>query len=149
MNGRGRAARIGCSGWNYDSWKQPVYGGAPASRWLQLYAEIFDTVEVNATFYRLPTRKAVAVAGNILGEDRPYTPVPYFWTNQFDARIHVHGTLSADAEVSVVEGDPAEGRFVAEYRRGGAVTGVLGWNMPKQARLRRRDIAGVVLAGSA
>jgi uncharacterized protein YecE (DUF72 family) len=59
LNGRGRAARIGCSGWNYDSWKQPVYGGAPASRWLQLYAEIFDTVEVNATFYRLPTEKAV------------------------------------------------------------------------------------------
>jgi NADPH-dependent 2,4-dienoyl-CoA reductase/sulfur reductase-like enzyme len=81
------------------------------------------------------TEQAVAVAGNILGEDRPYTPVPYFWTNQFDARIHVHGTLSADAEVSIVEGDPREGRFVAQYRRGGDVTGVLGWNMPKQARL--------------
>jgi NADPH-dependent 2,4-dienoyl-CoA reductase/sulfur reductase-like enzyme len=93
------------------------------------------------------TEQAVAVAGNILGEDRPYTPVPYFWTHQFDARIHVHGTLSADAEVSVVEGDPGEGRFVAQYRRGGAVTGVLGWNMPKQARLRRQDIAGAVLAG--
>jgi NADPH-dependent 2,4-dienoyl-CoA reductase/sulfur reductase-like enzyme len=95
------------------------------------------------------TEQAVAVAGNILGEDRPYTPVPYFWTNQFDARIHVHGTLSADAEVSIVEGDPREGRFVAQYGRGGEVTGVLGWNMPKQARLRRRDIAGDVLAGRA
>ena len=52
--------RIGCSGWNYDSWKQPVYRGAPARRWLELYAERFDTVEVNATFYRLPTTKAVA-----------------------------------------------------------------------------------------
>ena len=52
--------RIGCSGWNYRSWKEPVYGGAPARRWLELYAERFDTVEVNATFYRLPTRKAVA-----------------------------------------------------------------------------------------
>src|SRR4051794_27343499 len=63
------------------------------------------------------TEQAVAVAGNILGEDRPYTPVPYFWTHQFDARVHVHGTLSADAEVSIVEGDPREGRFVAQYRR--------------------------------
>jgi uncharacterized protein YecE (DUF72 family) len=51
--------RIGCSGWNYDSWKQPVYGGAPVRRWLELYAQRFDTVEVNATFYRLPTVKAV------------------------------------------------------------------------------------------
>ncbi|EOD69698.1 NAD(P)/FAD-dependent oxidoreductase [Amycolatopsis vancoresmycina] len=81
------------------------------------------------------TEQAVAVAGNILGDDRPYTPVPYFWTHQFDTRIHVHGTLSAAAEVSVVEGDPREGRFVAEYREGGRVTGVLGWNMPKQARV--------------
>jgi uncharacterized protein YecE (DUF72 family) len=52
--------RIGCSGWNYRHWRERVYGGAPARRWLELYAERFDTVEVNATFYRLPTRKAVA-----------------------------------------------------------------------------------------
>ena len=52
--------RIGCSGWNYRDWKGAVYGGAPARRWLELYAERFDTVEVNATFYRLPTTKAVA-----------------------------------------------------------------------------------------
>jgi uncharacterized protein YecE (DUF72 family) len=52
--------RIGCSGWNYRHWREPVYRGAPASRWLRLYAERFDTVEVNATFYRLPTTKAVA-----------------------------------------------------------------------------------------
>jgi uncharacterized protein YecE (DUF72 family) len=52
-------ARVGCSGWNYASWKEPVYRGRPASHWLRLYAELFDTVEVNATFYRLPTRVAV------------------------------------------------------------------------------------------
>jgi uncharacterized protein YecE (DUF72 family) len=52
--------RVGCSGWNYRHWREPVYGGASASRWLTLYAERFDTVEVNATFYRLPTRRAVA-----------------------------------------------------------------------------------------
>ena len=52
------AVRIGCSGWNYKSWREPVYERAPASRWLELYAERFDTVEVNASFYRLPTRQA-------------------------------------------------------------------------------------------
>ena len=34
--------------------------GLPTGRWLERYAEVFDTVEVNATFYRLPTRKTVA-----------------------------------------------------------------------------------------
>ena len=33
--------------------------GCPQRRWLERYAEVFDTVEVNATFYRLPTRSAV------------------------------------------------------------------------------------------
>jgi uncharacterized protein YecE (DUF72 family) len=32
----------------------------PASRWLEHYAQFFDTVEVNATFYRLPRRSSVA-----------------------------------------------------------------------------------------
>jgi len=52
--------RIGCSGWNYEDWKGLVYpSGEPARRWLELYAQRFDTVEINATFYRLPERKIV------------------------------------------------------------------------------------------
>jgi uncharacterized protein YecE (DUF72 family) len=52
--------RIGCSGWNYASWRERVYPkGCPTSRWLEHYATLFDTVEVNATFYRLPRREAV------------------------------------------------------------------------------------------
>jgi uncharacterized protein YecE (DUF72 family) len=50
---------IGCSGWNYVDWRGPVYHDAPSRKWLELYAERFDTVEVNSTFYRLPARLAV------------------------------------------------------------------------------------------
>jgi len=53
--------RIGCSGWNYGHWRERVYPkGCPPSRWLRFYAGLFDTVEVNTTFYRLPRRDAVA-----------------------------------------------------------------------------------------
>ncbi len=56
-----RPVRIGCSGWNYKHWRELVYPkGLPARLWLEHYATLFDTVEVNATFYRLPTRSAVA-----------------------------------------------------------------------------------------
>jgi uncharacterized protein YecE (DUF72 family) len=58
--GRRRAIRIGCSGWNYASWKQVFYEGRPARAWLEHYAHHFDTVEVNNTFYRLPRRESVA-----------------------------------------------------------------------------------------
>jgi uncharacterized protein YecE (DUF72 family) len=54
------AVRIGCSGWNYAAWKRGFYGGLPARLWLEHYAQHFDTVEVNSTFYRLPALDAVA-----------------------------------------------------------------------------------------
>ena len=51
---------IGCSGWSYRDWRERFYPpGTPASRWLEHYATVFDTVELNATFYRLPTLAAV------------------------------------------------------------------------------------------
>ena len=56
-----KAVRIGCSGWSYQHWRGVVYpGGLAQRRWLEHYATLFDTVEVNATFYRLPRRDAVA-----------------------------------------------------------------------------------------
>jgi uncharacterized protein YecE (DUF72 family) len=55
-----RSIRIGCSGWNYASWKHEFYDGLPARAWLEHYAQHFDTVEVNNTFYRLPNKEAVA-----------------------------------------------------------------------------------------
>jgi len=52
--------RIGTSGWHYKHWCGPVYPKkCPSSRWFELYARLFDTVEVNNTFYRLPTEDAV------------------------------------------------------------------------------------------
>ena len=51
--------RIGCSGWVYASWRHGIYEGVPQARWLERYAELFDTVEVNATFYRLVKRSTV------------------------------------------------------------------------------------------
>ena len=47
--------RIGCSGWVYKHWRGIFYPeGLPQKRWFERYAEEFDTVEINASFYRLP-----------------------------------------------------------------------------------------------
>ncbi|MEN3185175.1 MAG: DUF72 domain-containing protein [Atribacterota bacterium] len=46
---------IGTSGWVYPHWKEVFYPAAVAQRnWLSFYARFFDTVEINASFYRLP-----------------------------------------------------------------------------------------------
>jgi uncharacterized protein YecE (DUF72 family) len=47
--------RIGTSGWSYDHWADVLYRpGLPAARRLARYVEVFDTVELNASFYRWP-----------------------------------------------------------------------------------------------
>jgi NADPH-dependent 2,4-dienoyl-CoA reductase/sulfur reductase-like enzyme len=86
------------------------------------------------------TEQADVVAANILGGDQRYRPVPYFWTDQFDAKIQVYGVPSPHAEVSVVEGKAADGRFVARYHEHGQAIAIVGWNMPKQARIRSREL---------
>ncbi|HET7788836.1 MAG TPA: DUF72 domain-containing protein [Myxococcales bacterium] len=51
---------LGTSGYVYSHWRKVFYPqGLPARRWLDHYARFFSTVELNATFYRLPTAAAV------------------------------------------------------------------------------------------
>lgn len=46
---------VGCSGWVYRHWKGGFYpAGLAQKRWFEHYASNFDTVEINASFYRLP-----------------------------------------------------------------------------------------------
>jgi uncharacterized protein YecE (DUF72 family) len=56
MTQRLGSLRVGCSGWQYRDWRGAVYpADLPAKQWFAWYAERFDTVELNSTFYRLPT----------------------------------------------------------------------------------------------
>ncbi len=45
--------RFGCSGWDYQEWIGPFYRNATESK-LRAYAKVFDTAEINSTFYRAP-----------------------------------------------------------------------------------------------
>jgi len=54
------SARVGCSGWVYRHWRGAVYpADLPQKRWFEHYASLLDTVEINNSFYRLPTEAAV------------------------------------------------------------------------------------------
>jgi uncharacterized protein YecE (DUF72 family) len=49
---------IGTSGWSYTHWKENFYPSKmPSYRWLNFYATVFSTVEVNTTFYHTPLSK--------------------------------------------------------------------------------------------
>jgi uncharacterized protein YecE (DUF72 family) len=72
---------IGTSGYNYPEWKGRFYPAAlPAAKMLPYYAERFPTVEINYTFYRMPTEKLVAGWA-------AHTPSPYKLTLKAPRRI--------------------------------------------------------------
>jgi 3-phenylpropionate/trans-cinnamate dioxygenase ferredoxin reductase component len=84
------------------------------------------------------TEQGMAVAGNLLGADRPFAPVPYFWTDQYDARIQAYGIFPADADITVLHGQTASRKFVAGYGQQGKMVGILGWNSPRELRKLRQ-----------
>ena len=52
---------VGTSGWHYDHWRGRFYpADLPKSKWLEFYARSFSTVELNNSFYHLPSEKAFA-----------------------------------------------------------------------------------------
>ena len=88
------------------------------------------------------SEQAITVAENLLGGQRTYTPVPYFWTDQYDTKITVHGLPSPTDQITVVEGGLAQRASSHEHRQGHTATALVGWNMPRQTvRQRRRIVA--------
>ncbi|MFJ3497058.1 NAD(P)/FAD-dependent oxidoreductase [Streptomyces sp. NPDC086091] len=79
------------------------------------------------------TESAVAVARNLLAGDgaRPFTVLPYFWTDQDDLKIQVFGEIRPADPAHVVDGDPAERRFTAVHVHDGRVRGAVAVNLPR------------------
>lgn len=56
----GGEVRVGAQGWNYEDWVGPFYPrGTRAADFLDLYARAFETVEVDSTFYAVPSAAAI------------------------------------------------------------------------------------------
>lgn len=70
----------------------------------------------------------------------PFTSVPYFWSDQYDAKIQFAGRASPGDEVRIVEGSVAERNLVAHYGRAGRLTAVLTVNKPAAFIRGRRAI---------
>jgi NADPH-dependent 2,4-dienoyl-CoA reductase/sulfur reductase-like enzyme len=75
------------------------------------------------------------------GDDAPpYGPVPYFWSDQHGVKIQFVGATRPGDDVAVIEGDPAEDRFVAAYGSGGRLVAALGMRRPARVMALQRLI---------
>lgn len=98
-------------------------------------------------------RQPAIAAATLLGRDvaAPATAmVPYFWSDQYGCRLQFAGHRQEGDQVHIVEGRPAERRFVAVYRRGESPVAVFAMNQPKEFNRWRRQLAAAMtpLAGA-
>jgi NADPH-dependent 2,4-dienoyl-CoA reductase/sulfur reductase-like enzyme len=117
-----------------------VYGVGDVARWDNPLFGVSMRIEHRTH----AGEQGLAVARNLLNPDgpRPFAPVPYFWSDQYDMKIQAYGYLRGHDEVRIVEGDPAERHFLAAYRTGDRIAGVLAIGMPPRAlRPWRQHIA--------
>ncbi len=95
--------RFGCSGWDYHEWIGPFYRNASESK-LAAYSRVFDTAEINSTFYRVPSPGMVTGWGK-------YTP------EEFVFAAKVPQTVTHDRLLDVTHGADADLKAYCEIMR--------------------------------
>ncbi len=81
--------------------------------------------------------QAIATAKAMLGKGEPYSEIPWFWSDQYDANIQLMG-LPTDWDETVVRGDRDSGSFVEFYLKDGKIEGAAAVNNPRDLRFTRR-----------
>jgi NADPH-dependent 2,4-dienoyl-CoA reductase/sulfur reductase-like enzyme len=105
---------------------------------------LFDGESTRVEHWTNATEQGVAAARRLLVDDasaEPFAPVPFVWSDQYDVKIQVVGSIRGDDEVVVADGSFDERRFVALFGRGGRLVGALGFSRPRLVMQYRRMIA--------
>jgi NADPH-dependent 2,4-dienoyl-CoA reductase/sulfur reductase-like enzyme len=120
---------------NLNAGPETVFVAGDVLRWPN---ELFAYVEADmrVEHWTNAAEQGAVAATNVLAAmnaqlQTPYEAVPFFWSDQFDARIQCLGRPSANARVDVVAGNPADGKWCSIYSVNDRLTAVLGVSQPK------------------
>lgn len=120
--------KVGCSGWSYDFWVGPFYPPRTAQgEFLRLYSQVFDVVEVDSSFYRIPPPGMVSTW-------RRVTPEDFRFTAKFPKKV------THDLKLRGVE-QPLE-RFYASFKELGPKLDAFVVQMPPSLKVER-DLAAL------
>jgi NADPH-dependent 2,4-dienoyl-CoA reductase/sulfur reductase-like enzyme len=106
-----------------------VYGAGDVARW---HNPLFRT-SMRIEHRTNAAEQGMAAARNLLGAQRPFAPVPYFWSDQYDMKIRAYGYLRGHDEIRIAEGSLEKPKFTAVYRTGDRLTGVLAVGVPPRS----------------
>ncbi|MFJ2559215.1 MULTISPECIES: NAD(P)/FAD-dependent oxidoreductase [unclassified Streptomyces] len=122
-----------------------VYAVGDVARW---HNPLFGTA-MRIEHRTNAAEQGMAVARNLLAQEpglrRPFAPVPYFWSDQYEMKIQAYGYLRGHDEAAVVEDDAPNGRLLVAYRTGDRLAGVLGVGIPPKTL---RSWRALIAAGS-
>ena len=91
--------------------------------------------QIRIEHWQVAAEAGVAAARSLLAgrADAPsFTPVPYFWSDQYGIRLQVLGSPRGDDEMHIAEGSLEEGKFVALFGRAGRLRAVMAIGRPRQ-----------------
>jgi len=120
---------------NLNAGPANVFVAGDVLRWPNgMFKDIEPTMRVE--HWTNAAEQGAMAAKNLLATLRkepsePYSAVPFFWSDQFDARIQFLGRAFESSTVDVVAGDVTAGRWCAMFSTNDRLTGVLGVSMPK------------------
>ena len=112
-----------------------VFAAGDVTRWPNaLFADIEPTMRVEhwTTAAEQGAHAATNAIADLKGQPlAPYAAVPFFWSDQFTARIQFLGRSTNASDVRVVAGSPDDGKFAAAYFANDRLIGILGVSMPR------------------
>ncbi|MEU7746126.1 FAD-dependent oxidoreductase [Nonomuraea sp. NPDC049158] len=118
----------------YSSAAHGVYGVGDVARW---HNPLFGT-HMRVEHRTNTAEQGMAVARDLLGEPRPFAPVPYFWSDQYGTKFQAYGHLRDHDEALVLDSD----HLLVAYRKADRLVGVLAAGLsPKALRAWRALIA--------
>ena len=109
-----------------------IVAAGDMARWMWHHDGEQESIRIE--HWEVAAGAGLAAARSLLaGRDdaRSFTPVPYFWSDQFGVRFRVLGSPRGDDEVELVDGSFEEGKFVALYGRKGRLRALMAIGRPR------------------
>jgi 3-phenylpropionate/trans-cinnamate dioxygenase ferredoxin reductase subunit len=110
-----------------------IVAAGDMARWLWRHDEFEEFVRIE--HWEVAANAGLAAARSLLAgrKDAPsFSPVPYFWSDQYGIRFQVLGNPGGDDDVEIVDGSFEEGKFVALYGRAKRLRAVFAIGKPRQ-----------------
>lgn len=150
-NGLDLADGVACDNWMRMDERPAMVAVGDVARFPN---PLFDDVPRRVEHWQMPMDTARRAAATVLSDlhgqpadPAPFTPLPTFWSDQYDLRLQSFGALSLADEVRILEGD-LDDEAVAGYYRGGRLVGALLMGFPKKmVPVRRQVLAELTATG--